>query len=228
MGPAAFGGRPLPSRAVTGRGVLPTGSCALAAAVVALLLGVASAGSASARPGQASATTTLKLATPAPGHVKALVVQFTRPAGSRAPRITLVGRYPVQPRVALVGGLGRSAMSQTASGPTEWVGIVAIANFKRASAMRTLAAATRPVARIRVERPFKAAFLGNVLVDRPTPHPLPIEPSAFAIPFKRVSKLIPDPYGVPANLLNEVRRALAGIPSEAFATAVLGHPPTTG
>ena len=170
----------------------------------------------------------LKLATPAPGHVKALVVLFTRPAASRAPRITLAGRYPVQPRIALVAGLGRSAMSQTA-GQTQWLGLVTIANFKRAAAMRSLAAVKRPaVARIRVERPLKVVFTGSVLVDRATTHPVAIDAPAFTVPFKRVSKLVPDPYGVPANLLNEVRRALAGIPSEAFATAVLGHPPAGG
>jgi hypothetical protein len=229
MGLAALCGRPLPSRAVTGRGVLRTGSCAIAAAAVVLVLGVSSAGSASARPQRSAATTVLKLATPAPGHVKALVVLFTRPATSRAPRITLVGRYPVQPRVALVGGLGRSAASQTTAGQTQWVGLVTIANFKRAAAMRTLAAVKRPaVARIRVERPFKATFLGNVLVDHATTHPVVVDAPAFAVPFKRVSKLVPDPYGLPGNLLNEVRRALAGIPSEAFATAVLGHPPAGG
>lgn len=214
--------------AVTGSGVLRTGSCAVAATLLLLLFGVGSAGSASARPTSPSATTVLKLATPAPGHVRALVVQFTRASTARPPRITLVGRYPVQPRVALVAGLGRSSANQTPAGQTQWTGLITIASFKRATAMRSQAAVTRPVARIRVERPYKAMFLGSVVVDHVTPHPVAIDSAAFVVPFKRVSKVVPDPYGVPANLLNEVRRALAGIPSDAFATAVLGHPPAGG
>jgi hypothetical protein len=215
---------------VTGGGVLRVGSCALATAFAAVLLACGLTASASARSGQAGATTVLKLATPPPGQVKALVVLFTRPATSPAPRISLVGKYPIQPRVAFVGGIGRATTSQTVAGPVQWVGLVTIANFKRPSALRSLAAgsAGRPVARIRVPRPYKAAFLGSVVVDYPTAHPVAVDATAFSVAIKRVSKLVPDPYGLPGNLLNEVRRALGGIPSDAFATAVLGRPPTGG
>jgi hypothetical protein len=201
--------------------------CVGAVTLVALPFAAVSAGSERASPRAKPAPGIIKLRVPAPGHVNAAVLTFTRKAGSTAPpRIALAGRYTVRPRVTLVGGVSRWANSET-----QWVALVTIVNFKPQppSTGRTLAAVTRPLVRIRAQRPYKTVFVGNVPVDRAMKRPIVINSFGLGVVLKRISRVgIPDPYDNPAYVLNEVRRALAGLPNPAFAAAVLGRLPTSG
>jgi hypothetical protein len=188
--------------------------------VVVALGAAAPAGSS---PSATSRLLPLTLKTPKPGHVTAVVFTFNRKEKAPAPRIRLAQRYRGPKTVGIAAGV-----SLVANSTTKWVGLVTIVNFKKPppTSQRTLAAVKKaPLLRFRVPVPLLQTFEGNVRVDKGVRRYV-IQNFSWKVAFSRKQTGVAADYARPEALLNEVRFALAGMPSTAFADAVLGRVPT--
>jgi hypothetical protein len=171
----------------------------------------------------------LKFAAPQRGHVTAAVLLFKRQAGSKPPKVSFVGRPKAQASSVYAVGVGRWAYSQT-----QWVALVAFVNFKPLPPPgggppptgRTLASANAtPAVRVSAERPFSVSFRGDVPLATPRAKAVIKSFKWDVVRTRPAGKAVPAEFRQPANVLDEVKRALAGIPNPQFADAVLGRVP---